>query len=295
MYQAKAIKGNNYKCYHPDMSIKTLAEFDQETDLRQAITNHEFFLCYQPQINLSDDKIVALEALIRWRHPKKGVLLPLDFIPLAEEIGLIVPIGEWVLRTACQQNKAWQDAGLKPVRIAVNISAQQFKQHNIVEMINHILQDTGLNPEYLELELTENVIIGNREVIAIISKLKNLGVTIAIDDFGTGYASLSYLHELPMDRLKIDSSFIKNITSATDDEVIVRAVIAMAKNLDLKVLAEGVETKNQLNFLKKHECIDVQGFYFSQPLSSDEMENYLRHPEEQKNLSEQKDTEKEEG
>lgn len=285
MYQAKAIKGNNFKFYHTDMSVKTLAEFDQEADLRQAIANEEFFLCYQPQIHLSSEKIVALEALIRWQHPKKGVLLPIDFIPLAEEIGLIVPIGEWVLRSACKQNKAWQAAGFSPVRVAVNISAQQFKQQNLVDMIQHILQETGLSPEYLELELTENVILSNREVIEVVSKLKKLGIMIAIDDFGTGYSSLSYLNELPLDRLKIDSSFIKHINSTTDDEVIIRAVIAMAKNLNLEVLVEGVETKNQLTFLRKNECGDVQGFYFSKPLSSGEIEDYLRHPEKQANLT----------
>jgi len=294
MYQAKTMKGDSYQFYLPEMSIQTIAEFDQEADLRQAIANKEFFLCYQPQINISNDKLVALEALIRWHHPTKGTLLPIDFVPLAEEIGLIVPIGEWVLRTACKQNKAWQDAGLPPVRMAVNVSAQQFKQHNFIEMVTTILEETGLKPEYLELELTENVILSNREVIQIVSKLKQLGVMIAIDDFGTGYSSLSYLHELPMDRLKIDSSFIKHIQSSADDEVIVRAIIAMAKNLNLEVLAEGVETKNQLDFLKKYECGDVQGYYFSKPLSGDDIEQYLRYPETQESLSQQLIAEKEE-
>jgi len=284
MYQAKSVKGSSYKFYEPEMSIKTMAELDQEADLRNALANNEFFLCYQPEINLSDDKMVAVEALLRWRHPKKGILLPLDFVPLAEEIGLIVPIGEWVIRTVCKQNKAWQDAGYAPVRIAVNVSAQQLKQQNIVEMIHNILIETDLDAKYLELELTENVIISNREVITIVSKLKKLGVMIAIDDFGTGYSSLSYFHELPMDRLKIDGSFIKHIQSKADDEVIIRAVIAMAKNLNLEVLAEGVETENQLRFLKEHECGDVQGYYFSKPLSEKDIENYLRFPEKQNQL-----------
>jgi len=284
MYQAKGKKGNYFQFYQPEMSIRTMAELDQEADLRQAIANEEFFLCYQPQINLSTNRLCAVEALIRWRHPTKGILLPIDFIPLAEDIGLIMPIGEWVIRKACQQNKAWQDQGLPPMRMAVNVSAQQLKQQNLVEVIQKILQETGISPEYLEIELTENVILSNRSVIDVVVKLKKLGVMIAIDDFGTGYSSLSYLEELPMDRLKIDSSFIKHIHSATDDEVIIRAVIAMAQNLHLEVIAEGVETNNQLNFLKKHECGEVQGFYFSKPLSGDEIESYLRDPEKQQDL-----------
>ncbi len=281
MYQAKTVKGNSYQFYHPDMSVKTMTELDQEADLRNAIVNQEFFICYQPQINLANDKLVALEALLRWQHPTKGVILPIDFVPLAEELGLIIPIGEWVLRTVCKQSKTWQEAGLSPVRIAVNVSAQQLKQHNFVDMVRNILNETGLEPQYLELEMTENVILSNRDVITIVSALKKLGVMIAIDDFGTGYSSLSYLHELPMDRLKIDGSFIKHIQTSSDDEVIIRAVIAMAKNLDLEVLAEGVETENQLKFLKDHECGDVQGFYFSKPLSTKEIESYLRSPEKQ--------------
>lgn len=287
MYQAKTVKGNSFQFYQSEMSHQTLEVLDKEADLRQAIINNEFFLCYQPQINLSNSKLVAFEALIRWKHPTKGVLLPMDFIPLAEEIGLIIPIGEWVLRTACLQNKAWQDAGLPPVRVAVNISAQQFRQHNLIDVINEILDESNLSPEYLELELTENVIISNREVIDIVGRLKKIGVMIAIDDFGTGYSSLSYLQELPMDRLKIDSSFIKHIRTATDDEVIIRAIIAIAKNLNLEVIAEGVENKDQVNFLKKHDCCEVQGYYFSKPLAINEVEDYLKHTVDQKTLKAQ--------
>lgn len=278
MYRAKAQKGNNYQLYNPEMSTKSLAELDNEIELRQAITRGEFFLCYQPQISLEKGKLEAVEALIRWQHPRKGVLLPIDFIPLAEETGLIIPIGEWVMRSACKQNKAWQDAGYPPIRIAVNVSIQQFKLGNIIETVRDILKETKLNPEYLEIELTENVILSNREVINIVTGLKKLGVIIAIDDFGTGYSSLSYLRKIPLDRLKIDGSFIQHIKSPTDDEVIIRAVIAMAKNLNLEVLAEGVETIDQLNFLKKHECGDVQGFYFSKPLTKKELECYFKNP-----------------
>lgn len=275
MYHAKTFKGNNFQYYSPEMNEKNLALLDQEAELRHAISHNEFFLCYQPQVDLTTNKIVAVEALIRWNHPKKGVILPLDFIPLAEETGLIVPIGEWVIRTGCQQNKAWQNAGLSPIRISVNVTTQQFKQIDLVERIEGILKETGLKPEYLELELTENAIITNSETIEIITTLKKSGICIAVDDFGTGYSSLSYLRKIPLDRLKIDSSFIKNIHSGADDEVIVRAIIAMAKGLNLEVIAEGVETLDQLNFLKKYNCGDAQGFYFDKPLEAKDLEKIL--------------------
>lgn len=284
MYAAKAHKGNNFQFYTSEMSMQSLAVLDQEMELREAIVNGEFFLCYQPQIDLTEEKLVAVEALIRWQHPKKGILLPIDFIPLAEETGLIVSIGEWVMRSACAQNKAWQDAGFSPIRMAVNVTAEQIIQHDLIKTVSNILNETGLKPEYLELELTENVILSNREIIRAVTELKKLGVIIAIDDFGTGYSSLSYLHKIPLDRLKIDSSFIQHIKSATDDEVIIRAVIAMAKNLNLEVLAEGVETIDQLNFLKKYNCDDVQGFYFSKPLTKKELEGYLKNPTKMKKI-----------
>lgn len=277
MYSAKGKKGNNFQFYTSDLNTKSLYALDQESELRQAIENHEFFLCYQPQIDLVHKKLMAVEALIRWKHPTKGILLPIDFITVAEETGLICPIGEWTLRQACMQNKSWQKAGLPPIRVAVNVTAQQFKTQNIVELVSNILKETELEPKYLELELTENVILSHKEIIESVKQLKQLGVMIAVDDFGTGYSSLSYLHRIPLDRLKIDSSFIQHIKSATDDEVIIRAVISMAKNLNLEVLAEGVETKDQLNFLKKYECSDVQGYYFSKPLISSELEKLLKN------------------
>lgn len=275
MYKAKSLKGNNYQFYANTMSIESLAALDQEMELRQAITNHEFYLCYQPQMDVITEQLIAVEALIRWHHPKKGDLLPLDFIPLAEETGLIVPIGEWVLNTACAQNKAWQEAGFPPIRVAVNVTHQQFRQSNLTKSVAEVLRKSNLDPKYLEIELTENVILSNGEILKTLRKLKQLGITIAIDDFGTGYSSLSYLHKIPLDRLKIDSSFIRNIHSEEDDEVIIRAIIAMANNLNLEVLAEGVETIQQLNFLKKHKCGDVQGYYFSKPLTAQEIEEYF--------------------
>lgn len=276
MYRAKAQKGNIFQLYTASMSIESLAELDQESELRQAIANNEFFLCYQPEIDVATENLVAVEALIRWQHPKKGELLPMDFIPLAEETGLIQPIGAWIIRTACLQNKAWQDQGFPPIRVAVNVYSQQFRQSDLVETIRTILKETKLKPEYLELELTENVMLSNREIIRTIGELKKLGVSIAIDDFGTGFSSLSYLHKIPLDRLKIDSSFVKHIKSIGDDEVIIRAVISMAKNLNLEVIAEGVETKDQLNFLKRYECGDVQGSYFSKPLLISELEKIMK-------------------
>lgn len=276
MYRAKAEKGNNFKFYDHAMNMQTLEELDRETELRAAILNQEFFLAYQPQIEVENEKLIAVEALIRWKHPTKGELGPMDFIPLAEETGLIKSIGEWVLRTACLQNKAWQEAGFTPIRIAVNVSAQQFKQMDFIETVRNILKETQLEPCYLELELTENVMLSNREVIRAVTELKKLGVRIAIDDFGTGFSSLSYLHKIPFDRLKIDGSFIQHIKSTKDDEVIIRAVIAMAKNLNLEVLAEGVETRDQLNFLKRYHCEDVQGFFYSKPLTGKELEEIMK-------------------
>jgi EAL domain-containing protein (putative c-di-GMP-specific phosphodiesterase class I) len=221
---------------------------------------------------------MAVEALIRWQHPTKGELLPIDFIPLAEETGLISSIGEWILRTACKQNKAWQDAGLPPIRVAVNVSNLQLKQANFVEIVDSILKETKLAPEYLEIELTENVIISSVIAIRTATALKKLGVIISVDDFGTGYSSLSYLKKLPLDRLKIDGSFIKQIQSESDDEVIIRAIIGVANNLNLEVLAEGVETKTQLDFLKSQKCNEIQGYYFSKPLKVQEMESVLKNP-----------------
>jgi diguanylate cyclase (GGDEF)-like protein len=286
MYRAKAQKGNNFKFYTPELSMKSLAALDQEIELRHAIEHNEFFLCYQPELDLEKEKLVAVEALIRWQHPQKGIVLPLDFIPLAEETGLIVPIGDWVMRTACRQNKAWQDTGLPPIRVAVNVTSQQLSQENFLSRVKEILDETKLDPKYLEIELTENVILSNREIIRIVSELKKIGVIIAVDDFGTGYSSLSYLHKIPLDRLKIDSTFVQQITSANDDKAIICAMISMAKNLNLEVLAEGVETADQFNFLKKNHCGDIQGFYYSVPLLAEDLEYYLKNPEKIKSIKE---------
>jgi diguanylate cyclase (GGDEF)-like protein len=276
MYKVKETGANNFQLYTAEMNDKSLEKFDDEMQLRQAISRNELYLCYQPQYQLQQEKLIAVEALVRWNHPQKGVLLPIDFIPLAEETGLIVPIGEWIIRTACQQNKKWQELGYPPIRVAVNLTLQQIKQQNIVSMVKSILEETKLSPEFLELELTENIVVSSTEVMHTAAAFKELGIAISIDDFGTGYSSLSFLKKLPLDRLKIDASFIKNIKTEQDDEVIIRAIISVAKNLNLEVLAEGVETQNQINFLRKQKCDEIQGFYYSEPLTVDELEKKWR-------------------
>lgn len=270
MYAAKESGGSKYQFYSQKMHQQSVEKLDKETQLHNALKNNEFVLYYQPQYDLASQKLIAAEALIRWQHPKEGLLLPNDFIPIAEETGLIIPIGEWVIKTACLQNKAWQDQGFPPMRIAVNITGLQLKQNNIVEKIKNILKETNLEPKFLELELTENTIISSEKILETIAELKKFGIVITIDDFGTGYSSLSYLKKLPLDRLKIDRSFIEHIKEANDDDVIIRSIISLAKNLNLEVLAEGVENETQINFLRKHECDEIQGFYFSKPVNSEE-------------------------
>lgn len=275
MYHAKELGSNQFQFYKQEMNELAMQRLENESELRHAIENKELFLCYQPQYDVQTKKILAVEALVRWRHPKKGIILPLDFIPIAEESGLIIPLGEWVLRTACEQNKAWQDQGLFPIRVAVNVSSRQFRQPNLVKTIANILKETGLKPEYLEIEVTENVIINNAEVVKLICELKEMGVQIVLDDFGTGNSSLNYLKQIPVDRLKIDQSFVQNIDLNRSDEVIIHAIIAMANSLNIPVLAEGVETKGQLKFLQDENCNDIQGFFFSKPLEEKAMGDLL--------------------
>jgi len=220
--------------------------------------------------------VTSVEALIRWRHPQKGILLPLDFIPLAEDTGLIIPIGEWVIQKACEQNKVWQHHGLPPFRIAVNVANLQFKQTNFVTRLKEILHQTGLKPEYLEIEVTENVLMSNPSMVRIINELKKIGVQTSLDDFGTGNSSLSYLKKIHIDRLKIDQSFVKNINIERSDEVIIKTIIDVAQSLNYEVLAEGVETQNQVDFLMNKNCNNAQGFYFGKPMSSQEFEKLVK-------------------
>ncbi|AZV42551.1 PAS domain S-box protein [Peribacillus asahii] len=242
-----------------------------ETDLRTALEKKEFSLCYQPRLHLDSGKINGVEALIRWEHPEKGVILPVDFIPLAEETGLIIPIGEWVLRTACEQNKAWQEAGISPMVMAVNLSVRQLYQPNLVERVRLILEETGLAPEYLELEITENIMMNVQDVLPVVKELKRLGIRLSLDDFGTGYSPLHYLKEFPIDSIKIDQSFICNCRVDQKDATIVKAIIAMAHQLKLEVIAEEIETKEHLIFLQQNLCNMGQGYLFSEPLPPDQL------------------------
>lgn len=284
MYAAKANGGNNFVFYSQKMNEESLIRLELETELREAIKKNELFLCFQPELDVKQDKIVAVEALVRWHHPTKGVILPLTFIPLAEETGLIIPLGEWVLRMACKQNKAWQEAGLPPVRVAVNITNLQIRQLDFVKKVKQILKETKLDPKYLELELSENSIINDIESINTFYQLKKLGVSLAIDDFGTGYSSLSYLRKMPLNRLKIDRSFVQNIQTSRGDQVLIRAIITMAQNLNMEILAEGVETQNQLDFLTSQNCTEIQGYYFSHPLLAEELADLLKSPHNLKQL-----------
>jgi len=268
MYSAKQGGRNTFKFYETALNERALARLVMESALRVAVERNEFGLHYQPQVDLKTGCISGMEALIFWRHPTRGNVAPDEFIALAEETGLIVLIGEWVLREACRQNKAWQDAGLGNLRVAVNLSPRQFSHPDLVASVSRILQDTGLEPCYLEIELTENLIMMEIErAVDILKALKAHGIQLSIDDFGTGYSSLFYLKKFPIDVLKIDRIFVKDIGIDPNDEAIVKSIIALAHSLKLNVIAEGVETPEQLAFLAQHECDEFQGFYFSRPLS----------------------------
>ncbi len=276
MYKAKDSGKNTFKFYEPKMNSQALARLSMESELRHALKNDEMMLEYQPQMDAQTGRIVGIEALVRWNHPKKGKTPPHEFIPLAEETGLIVPIGEWVLEKACMQNKAWQLVGCPPVPIAVNVSGIQFRQRNLVDKINDILKETGLNPRFLELELTESTIMRNVDrATKMLKALKASGLSLAVDDFGTGYSSMAYLKLFPLDVLKIDRTFVRDILTDPSDAAIVKAVISLAKSLDLIVVAEGVETKEQLAILKEFRCDVMQGYLFSRPVSADEIVPFL--------------------
>ena len=276
MYQAKELGGNQFKYYTHKLNEKSQKKLQLEISLREALKNNEFFLLYQPQLDITDQAFLSVEALIRWQHPKKGIVLPLSFIPAAEECGLIIPIGEWVIREACKQIKAWHDDGFPYISIAVNVAAGQLKQPNLDTVINDILQEYQISPARLEIEITENVIINHADVIKMLNKLKKLGLKIALDDFGAGNSSLNYLKQIHVDRLKIDRSFIKNISISHSDEVIIAAIIAMSKNMSFKVLAEGVDKQNQIDFLKGKFCDEVQGFFYSQPLKPSAVIDFIK-------------------
>ena len=268
MYQTKRNGRGSWQFYSSEISLRNLERLTLETDLRQAIQRDELFLHYQPQVNLATGRISGVEALLRWHHPRLGLVPPNRFIRIAEETGQIATIGEWVLRTACRQSRDWQRQGLPALQMAVNISGHQLLQPRFADLVKNIMEETNLDPALLELELTESTIMKNPEDIRILRELKDRGVKLAIDDFGTGYSSLAYLKRFPLNRLKIDRSFISQLTTDPEDEAIVEAILAMARRLGLSVLAEGVETTEQIAFLTQRECDHVQGFYLGKPMSA---------------------------
>jgi diguanylate cyclase (GGDEF)-like protein/PAS domain S-box-containing protein len=267
MYQAKENGRQSYQFFRPAMTVRAVERQSIEENLRRALERREFTLLYQPKIRLRTGEITGAEALLRWTHPVRGSVSPAQFIPVAEDCGLILPIGQWVLREACKQARAWLDAGLPLGTMAVNISSMEFRDDNFLQSVFAILSETGLDPRSLELELTESVLMKRAESAASVLKtLRARGVQIAVDDFGTGYSSLSYLRKFSIDALKIDQSFVRQITSAPDDSTIVTAVISMGRSMKLRVVAEGVETREELSFLQTHQCDEAQGFYFSRPV-----------------------------
>ena len=278
MYHAKDAGRNNYQFFKPDMNSRAIERQSLEDGLRYALERQEFVLYYQPKINLETGSIVGVEALIRWRHPLRGLVSPAQFVPVAEECGLIVPIGRWVLREACCQARIWQDKGIPALRVAINISAVELRAKDFVAGVRAILAETGLEPNCLELELTEMFLMqDSKSTAAVLKDLKDIGVHLALDDFGTGYSSLSYVKRFPIDTLKIDQSFVRDIATDADDASIVSAVISMGKSLHMRVVAEGVETREQLEFLQKHSCPYGQGYLFSPPVGAWQFAKLLGH------------------
>jgi len=287
---AKQASGNGYRYYNSDMDVDNSKRLSEEYDLRKALDNGEFCLYFQPKVDAATGSIKGMEALIRWMHPERGIVSPLEFIPLLEESGMIVEAGDWVLRESCRLNKLWQEQGLEPLRVSVNVSSVQFKQGDFVERIELALKETGLASEYLEVELTESCLMDDvTKNIDVLYEIKKMGVAISIDDFGTGYSSLSYLKKFPIDTLKIDRSFITNVQdrSGSDNAAIVTAIMALSHSLRLDVVAEGVETAQELAYLHALGCKTIQGFLFSKPLSVDEFTRIQQDSMHMKNILEQ--------
>jgi len=277
MYLAKEEGKNNYQFYSEEIQSKSLEHLSIETNLRFALERKELSLHYQAKVDFKTDVINGVEALLRWQNPYLGSVTPTQFIPVAEETGLIVPIGKWVMKTACEQNVAWQQQGLPPVCMAVNLSLRQLTDDNLIDDIRTALNDSGMAPNLLELEITESMVMHNpARMISILAKIKSLGVRLAIDDFGTGYSSLAQIKHFPIDTLKVDRSFIRNIPQDVEDKAITEAIIAMGKTLSLTVVAEGVETQEQLDFLREHSCDEMQGYHFSKPIAPELFADLLR-------------------
>jgi diguanylate cyclase (GGDEF)-like protein len=276
MYDAKKSGRNGYRQYVPGLAMYSSERMIIEMDLRNAIDNDELRLFYQPQINLDSGQVIGVEALIRWRHPTRGFLSPAQFIEIAEQSGLIIPIGGWVLRAACRQIKEWLDAGLPPLRMAVNVSALQFHQKDFVSLVKRAIEEHQIDPRLLELELTESIVMHNADaVLDTLKKLKGIGVLLVIDDFGTGFSSLSYLRRFPIDQLKIDQSFVRAIEKTPVNESIVRAIIALGQSLSLKIVAEGTETEAELAILRACQCDEAQGYFFLRPSPADDFVVWL--------------------
>ncbi len=277
MYGAKKDGGNRVQCYTPGLSSHAVERLEIETQLKRALQRGEFLMHYQPQIEIASGRIVGVEALVRWKHPVRGLVPPMDFIPLAEECGLIEPIGEWVLRTACAQAAAWQNAGLPALRMAVNVSARQFRDPALVSVVAQALAEYRLAPHHLELEITESMSMkAPEESVRILTSFKELGINIAVDDFGTGYSNLAYLRQFPVRCIKLDRAFVNELGSQSSSNVIVEAIVAMAHKLGLHVVAEGVETAEQQSHLLAYGCDELQGYWFSRPVDAVRLEELLR-------------------
>ena len=287
MYHAKAMGKNNFQFYAEEMNIKAMERLELENNLHLALRRNEFELCFQAQWDIKENKLCGIETLLRWRRPSHGIVGPDKFIPIIEETGLIVPIGEWVLRAACEQIIDWQETGYTVPKVAVNLSARQFKDTEMLDRICRIVNETGVDPELIELELTESILMDDVDrTLAVLNEARNMGFGLSIDDFGTGYSSLSYLKQFPVNNLKIDQSFIRNLPYNQEDGQITRTIVAMANNLGLGVIAEGVETQEQRQFLEEIGCYKVQGYMYSHPVPADaiaqdfldsENEHYLEH------------------
>jgi EAL domain-containing protein (putative c-di-GMP-specific phosphodiesterase class I) len=276
MYHVKDSGRNNYELFEPDMNVRAIERQSLENGIRYALERQEFVLHYQPIMNLQTGAIIGAEALIRWAHPQRGLVLPQQFVPIAEESGFIVAIGRWVLRAACRQIRAWQESGLSLTRIAINISAVELRARDFVAGVGAILMETRLAPHCLELELTETFLMqDSKSTAAVLLALKDMGVQLALDDFGTGYSSLSHLRLFPIGILKIDQSFVRDLTTDADDASIVTGLISMGKSLRMRVVAEGVETREQLAFLREQSCPEGQGHYFGKAMDADEFTQLL--------------------
>jgi EAL domain-containing protein (putative c-di-GMP-specific phosphodiesterase class I) len=277
MYDAKEHGRNNYQFFRPDMHARVVERQSLEASLRAALGKDEFLLHYQPKLDLKSGEIAGVEALVRWMHPDRGLIPPLQFVPIAEECGLILAIGQWVLLEACRQARAWRDLGLPAVPMAVNVSALEFLAKDFLSGVRAVLITTGIEPNMLELELTESVLMVDAEsTIDTLHALKAIGVQVAVDDFGTGYSSFSYLRRFPLDALKIDRSFVRDMTVNAGDAAIVSAMIGIGKSFKQRVIAEGVETPEQLDFLQKQDCGEGQGYYFSRPVVATQFAELLK-------------------